>query len=158
MTTGVDGRLTPVRAIAGSCLVFCVPSVVLSVSLASGLTLGVVSAALLVALSPLKTDAEKTLAVASMIAVTFATLLSILLGAIWPNWEWRSGGTFSLLVVLNTVLLRSLLNRSATRTFLDRSRQALLTGGVFLITLALLFILKSMNYHYTQSSLMKQYV
>jgi|TARA_Y100000310_G_scaffold345699_2_gene468483 Na+-translocating ferredoxin:NAD+ oxidoreductase RnfE subunit len=142
MNIGAGKYMNPLRAVTGSCLILSVPSVILSESLKSGLTLGLVSAALLVVLSPLRMDTEKSLAVASMFAATFATLVSILLSAIWPSDGWSTGGTFSLLVVFNVVLLGRSLSRYATQTFLGRGWGALLSSGLFVAALVLLLLLK----------------
>ena len=141
MNTAAHPQLKSSRAIVGSCLILAIPSVSLSSTLNTGLTLGLSSVVILILLSPLRIDTSSGLGRLCMFAVTAATLLGILFGAVWPGEQWDAG-TFSLLVVFNVVLLAWSPNRNATQRVLVRARRALLTGALFLAALTLLLLLK----------------
>ena len=142
MNTDAQPNFDSSRPIAGSCLILSIPSVSLSSTLNSGLALGLTSAAILIVLSPLRMDTLRGLVRGSMLAATFATLLGIFFGALWPSRQWDVG-TFSLLVVFNVVLLGSSLRRNVTQGIFAQVKQALLAGALFVTALALLLILKT---------------
>ncbi len=77
-----------------------------------------------------------------MLAVTAATLLGILFGALWLSVQWDVG-TFSLLVVFNVVLLGWSPDRNATQRVSLQVMQALLTSALFLAALTLLLLLEA---------------
>ncbi len=126
------------RTIAGSCLILCIPSVVLAGSMKDGLILGLVSIALLILLSPLRMDTEKGLATACLIAVTVATLLNVL-----PAVGLAGTPAPTLLIVFNVALLGYVGRGGASVPALSRVKQSLLTGVFFLAVLALLLGLKT---------------
>ena len=135
------GPPTP-RAVAGHCLILAVPSAALAENLVSGLALGLVSAAVLVAFSPLRTETARGVAVAAVLAVAAATLIGISLSALRPDGEWNGGGAFALLLVFNVLMLGALLNRGARPRTPGRARRAWITGTFFLASLAMLLLVK----------------
>ena len=143
MNTDAHPHFDSPRAIVGSCLILAIPSVSLSSTLNSGLTLGLTSAAILIILSPLRMDTSSGLGQRCMLAATFATLLAIVFGALWPSRGWDPG-TFSLLVVFNVTLLGRSLGQNVAQHIGTRVKQTILTGALFIAVLALLLILKTL--------------
>ena len=139
MNTAPQPQLKSSRAIVGNCLILSIPAVSLSSTLNVGLTLGLSSVVILILLSPLRTDTSGGLGRVCMLAVTAATLLGILFGALWPSAHWDVG-TFSLLVAFNVVLLGWLPVRSDRHSV--QIGQALRTSALFLAALTLLLLLK----------------
>ncbi len=123
------------RTIAGNCLIFSIPSVVLSGNVRDGLILGLVSVALLMLLSPLKMDTEEGLATACLLSVTAATLLNV-----FPAVGLAETPTSTLLIVFNGALLGRLLK---AQSVIERMKQSLRTGVCFLALLASLLGVKA---------------
>ncbi len=142
MNTSVRLHLDSLRTVAGSCLILSIPSVSLSPTLNSGLSLGVTSAAILLVLTRLNMNTFRRLAAGCMLAVTLATSVSILFSVLWPSSQWDVS-TFSLLAVLNVVLLGGSLNRSAAQQDPVQWRQALLTSALFVVAMMVLLLLKT---------------
>ncbi len=142
MNKAAHVRLKSSRAMVGSCLILSIPSASLSSTLSAGLVLGLSSVVILILLSPLRMDTPRDLGRLCMLAVTAATLLGILFRALRPSMQWEVD-IFSLLVVFNVALLAWSPDGGATQRVSVRVRHALLASGLFLITLVLLLLLKT---------------
>jgi len=131
------------RNVAGQCLILAIPSAALAENPASGLTLGLISAALLVVFSPLKMETGRGVAVAAALAVAAATLIGSSLSALRPNGQWNAGDAFALLLVFNVLMLGALLNRGTRPGGPGRAGRAWITGIFFLGSLAMLLVAKA---------------
>ncbi len=146
MNSDIQHTNSPLRTTVGNCLILAVVTVSLCATLKAVLIVGLISAAILLALIACRVDAARHPAVGSMLAVTCATLLGIVVTAHWPI-DQRDASRFSLLVVFNVLLLAQLLGGPQRQATSRRLRQALLTSALFVATVALLLLLKTALSH-----------
>ncbi|MDP6356919.1 MAG: hypothetical protein QF473_17540 [Planctomycetota bacterium] len=142
MSAVTRNRGTSLRTIAADCLILAIPTVVMSNNVESGIATGLVSALVLIVLTPLKTDTNMRMVAAAMLAVTFATLASTRMVVTQPNDNWSADGSFCLLIVFNVVMLGHSLSRSPGRDVLHRVLCASRICAFFLASLAFLISVK----------------
>ncbi len=142
MNAVTRNRGTSLRTIAADCLILAIPTVVMSNNVESGIAIGLVSAVLLIVLTPLKTDTNMRIVAAAMLAVTFAALASTQMVATQPNDRWSAEGSFCLLVVFNVLMLGHSVSRSPRRGILHRALCASRICAFYLASLAFLISVK----------------